>query len=300
MTATTAPELARRTQAEVESQPDTWRRAIDLAAATGVLPAAGANVLGVGCGTSYYILESYARRRQQLGHGRTRAAIATELDDDDAYDAAILLSRSGTTSDLVRVARDLSRRIRTIAITGTPGSPITEAVHETIVMDFADEHSVVQTRYATSALTLLRASIGDDVAGLPDLARAALAGPLVADPADYDHVVFLGTGWARGLAEEAALKLRESARLWTESYASLEYRHGPIACASPRSLVWALGPLPADVVEAVNATGATLRVASGDPQAELVRVHRLAVAYARYRGLECDSPEHLSRSVVVE
>lgn len=300
MTATTAPELARRTQAEVESQPDTWRRAIDLAAATGVLPAAGANVLGAGCGTSYYILESYARRRQQLGQGRTRAAIATELDDDDAYDAAILLSRSGTTSDLVRVARDLSRRTRTIAITGTPGSPITEAVHETIVMDFADEHSVVQTRYATSALTLLRAGIGDDVSGLPGLAEAALAEPLVADPADYDHVVFLGTGWSRGLAEEAALKLRESARLWTESYASLEYRHGPIACASPRSLVWALGPLPADVVEAVNATGATLRVATGDPQAELVRVHRLAVAYARYRGLECDSPEHLSRSVVVE
>ncbi|WP_245674649.1 SIS domain-containing protein [Herbidospora cretacea] len=300
MTATTAPELARRTQAEVESQPDTWRRAIELAAATGALPGTGANVLGVGCGTSYYILDSYARRRQQLGRGRTRAAIATELDDDDAYDAAILLSRSGTTSDLVRVARDLSRRTRTIAITGTPGSPITEAAHETIVMDFADEQSVVQTRYATSALTLLRASVGDDVSSLPDLARAALAEPLVADPADYDHVVFLGTGWARGLAEEGALKLRESARLWTESYASLEYRHGPIACASPRSLVWALSPLPADVVEAVNATGATLRVATADPQAELVRVHRLAVAYARHRGLECDTPEHLSRSVVVE
>ncbi|WP_246059464.1 SIS domain-containing protein [Herbidospora galbida] len=300
MTATTAPELARRTQAEVESQPDTWSRAIELAAATGALPGAGANVLGVGCGTSYYILDSYARRRQQLGQGRTRTAIATELDDDDAYDAAILLSRSGTTSDLVRLARDLSRRTRTIAITGTPGSPITEAAHETIVMDFADERSVVQTRYATSALTLLRASIGDDVAGLPDLARAALAEPLAVDPADYDHIVFLGTGWARGLAEEAALKLRESARLWTESYASLEYRHGPIACASPRSLVWALTPLPADVVEAVHATGATLRVATADPQAELVRVHRLAVAYARHRGLECDSPEHLSRSVVVE
>ncbi|GIH28478.1 hypothetical protein Aph01nite_67880 [Acrocarpospora phusangensis] len=302
MTATTAPELARRTQAEVESQPDTWRRAIELAARTGALPAAGANVLGVGCGTSYYILDSYARRRRQLGQGRTRAVIATELDAVDLAepgDAVILLSRSGTTSDLVRVGRELSERTRTIAITGTPGSPITEVAHETIVMDFADEQSVVQTRYATTALTLLRASIGDDVAGLPDLAEAALAEPLVADPADFDRVVFLGTGWTLGLAEEAALKCREAAKLWTEAYASLEYRHGPIACASKESLVWALSPLPDDVVEAVAATGATLRVATGDPQAELVRVHRLAIAYARHRGLECDTPEHLSRSVVV-
>ncbi|GAA0402682.1 glutamine--fructose-6-phosphate aminotransferase [Acrocarpospora corrugata] len=302
MTATTAPELARRTEAEVESQPETWSRAIELAARAGALPAAGASVLGLGCGTSYYILDSYARRRQQLGQGRTRAAIATELDAVDLADpgdAVILLSRSGTTSDLVHVGRELSKRTRTIAITGTPGSPITEVAHDTIVMDFADEQSVVQTRYATSALTLLRASIGDDVATLPDLARAALAEPPVANPADYNHVVFLGTGWTLGLADEAALKCREAARLWTESYATLEYRHGPIACASEKTLVWSFSPLPADVTEAITGTGATLRVATIDPQAELTLVHRLAIAYARHRGLECDTPKHLSRSVIV-
>ncbi|TDC97793.1 SIS domain-containing protein [Nonomuraea deserti] len=298
---TTHPELARRTESEVYSQPEIWQRVVDAASGLSAgLPAAGADVLAVGCGTSYYILDSYARRRQQLGQGRTRAAIATELDDQDDYDAVVLLSRSGTTTDLVRLAAELSPRTTVIAITGTPGSPITRVTHQQVHLDFADERSVVQTRYATSALTLLRASIGDQVAHLPEQARAALAEPLVADPADYDHLVFLGTGWTRALAEEAALKCREAARLWTESYAALEYRHGPIACAGPRSLVWALSPLPDDVVRAVEATGATLRIARDDPQAELVRVHRLAVAYARHRGLECDTPEHLSRSVVVE
>ncbi|NUS01813.1 MAG: SIS domain-containing protein [Nonomuraea sp.] len=301
MTTTTRPELARRTESEVGSQPAIWQQVVDAAPSlAAALPAKGANVLAVGCGTSYYILDAYARRRQQLGHGRTRAAIATELDDQDAYDAVVLLSRSGTTSDLVRLAADLSRHATTIAVTGTPGSPITRATHQQVLLDFADEQSVVQTRYATSALTLLRASIGDQVDRLPGQAREALAEPLAADPADYDHLVFLGSGWTRGLAEEAALKCREAARLWTEAYATLEYRHGPIACAGPRSLVWALSPLPADVVDAVLATGATLRVAQADPQAELVRVHRLAVAYARHRGIDCDAPEHLSRSVVVE
>lgn len=301
VTITTRPELARLTESEVRSQPEMWRRVVDAAAdLAAALPATGANVLAVGCGTSYYVLESYARRRQQLGRGRTRAAIATELDDQDAYDAVVLLSRSGTTSDLVRLAAELSPRTTTIAVTGTPGSPITRVTHRQVHLDFADEQSVVQTRYATTALTLLRASIGDQVAHLPGQAAEALAEPLVADPADYDHLVFLGSGWARGLAEEAALKCREAARLWTESYATLEYRHGPIACAGPRSLVWALSPLPDDVVRAVEGTGATLRIAQADPQAELVRVHRLAVAYARYRGLECDTPEHLSRSVVAE
>ncbi|GAA1017144.1 glutamine--fructose-6-phosphate aminotransferase [Acrocarpospora pleiomorpha] len=283
------------TQAEVQSQPEMWTRTLAVPYAD--LPRAGLNVLGVGCGTSFYILDAYARRRQSLGRGRTRATIATEFADEDPYDMAILLSRSGTTSDLLPLAEQLSERMTTVAITGTPGSPITELTHRQVLLDFADERSVVQTRFATSALTLLRASIGEDVSGLPAEAEHALQEPLP-DPADFDHVVFLGTGWTLGLAEEAALKCREAAKLWTESYATLEYRHGPIACAGPRSLVWSLAPLPEDVIGAIAGTGATLRIAAADPQAELVVVHRLAVAFARHRGLNCDSPDHLSRSVV--
>ncbi|WP_214108947.1 SIS domain-containing protein [Acrocarpospora catenulata] len=285
------------TQAEVESQPEIWTRVLG---APAELPEAGCNVLGLGCGTSYYVMDSYARRRQALGQGRTRAAIASELADEDPYDVAVLLSRSGTTTDLLPLAERLSERMTTIAITGTPGSPITRVTHRQVVLDFADEVSVVQTRFATSALLLLRASLGEDLGGLPGEAATALAEPLAAEPAEVDHVVFLGTGWTLGLAGEAALKLREAAKFWTESYAVGEYRHGPIACAGPRSLVWSLAPLPPDVAAAVRDTGARLRVASGDPLAELVRVHRLAVAFARYRGLNCDSPEHLTRSVIVD
>ena len=68
-----------RTHDEVESQPSVWQRVLDEASrTTPLLPAAGTPVLFVGCGTSYYIGESYARMRNALGLGRTRAAIASE------------------------------------------------------------------------------------------------------------------------------------------------------------------------------------------------------------------------------
>ena len=69
---------------------------------------------------------------------------------------------------------------------------------------------------------------------------------------------FLGTGWTVGLASEAALKLRESARLWAESYPAMEYRHGPIAVSGPGGLVWRFGPAPDGLADGVAATGGTM------------------------------------------
>src|SRR3954469_7009014 len=89
--ADTLPRLAdvpdSATAREVASQPEVWRRTLALPAAElAVLPRAGEAVLGLGAGTSYYVMDSYARRRQQLGGGLTRAAIASELDEQATYD----------------------------------------------------------------------------------------------------------------------------------------------------------------------------------------------------------------------
>lgn len=284
------------TEAEVASQPEVWAEVLDRDDLLALLPATGRRVLGVGCGTSYYILDAWARLRGRRD-GHTRAVIASEFDGLDGEDTALFLSRSGTTADLLRVAEDL-RHLHTIAITGTADSPITKATRDHVLLDFADEQSVVQTRFATATLTLLRRAVADP--GLADItgeARRLLAGPPAIDPRAHDHIVILGTGWNLGLAHEAALKLIESSRLWAEAYPILEYLHGPIAAAGPRTLVWSLAAVPDHVATAITATGATLRVAQGDPQVELVEVHRTAIAYAKRRGIDCDSPPHLSRSV---
>jgi glucosamine--fructose-6-phosphate aminotransferase (isomerizing) len=109
----------------------------------------------------------------------------------------------------------------------------------------------------------------------------------------------LGSGWAVPLAEEAALKRRESAGMGAEAYAAGEYRHGPISVASTGTLVRALTPLTPVQVESIQATGATVRQGSSDPQVELGSLRKHAVAWAAAAGRDTDVPVHLSRLVEV-
>ena len=112
-------------------------------------------------------------------------------------------------------------------------------------------------------------------------------------------MTFLGRGWTVGLAEEAGLKLRESAQFWTEAYPAMEYRHGPVSIASSGRAVWALGDVPDGLEAEVAATGAHFEHRSIDPLAELVRVHRLCLRKARDNDLDPDHPRHLTRSVIL-
>ena len=65
----------------------------------------------------------------------------------------------------------------------------------------------------------------------PQDGERALAADLPIDVGAFDHFVFLGRGWTVGLANEAALKMREASGAWAESYPAMEYRHGPISVA---------------------------------------------------------------------
>ena len=111
--------------------------------------------------------------------------------------------------------------------------------------------------------------------------------------------MYLGSGWTYGLAQEAALKIREAAQAWAESYPMLDYRHGPLAVADARSLVWIIGDASDTLVADIERTGATVRVGTADPLIELAQAQRLAVAIAERAGLNPDAPRHLTRSIVL-
>jgi fructoselysine-6-P-deglycase FrlB-like protein len=64
-------------------------------------------------------------------------------------------------------------------------------------------------------------------------------------------------------------------------------------------VLWIIGEAEPDLVDDIRATGASVLESRGDPMAELVMVHRAAVALARSRGLDPDRPRHLTRSVVL-
>jgi len=280
---------------EIASQPDTWARALEMSVSG--LPEPGERVAVIGCGTSYYMAQAYAALREKAALGETDAFAASEFPFGRHYDRVVALSRSGTTTEVLSVLNQLATP--TVALTADPATPISDAADELVVLDFADEKSVVQTRFATSALVLLRMSLGEPLDGLSAAARAALATPLAPALTAAEQVTFVGTGWTIGLANEAALKLREAAQAWTESYYAMEYRHGPISIAAPGRAVWVFGPAPHGLTDDVRATGAHLETSAGDPLVSLVRAHLLAQAVAESRGLNPDQPRNLTRSVIL-
>ena len=289
-----------RTAKEIASQPAMWAEALGrVPSLSGVLPRPGESLAAVGCGTSLFVAAAYARAREDRGGGLSVAEAASEFAVRRPYDRVLAISRSGTTTEVVRLLEGLPADLPSVAISAVGDSPVARAASEAIVLDFADEESVVQTRFATSALLLLRAHLGEDLARAIEDADDAVDRPLPADPLEFDQFVFLGTGWTVGVADEAALKMREVALAWSESYPAMEYRHGPISIAAPRTLVWHMGGADPELDEDIRATGATLRMGTLDPLAELILVQRTALELARSRGLDPDHPRHLTRSVVL-
>jgi len=285
---------------EIASQPACWSRAVALADEPGTvaaLPVPGERVAVVGCGTSWFMAMCYAGLREAAGQGETDAFAASEFPAGRRYDRIVAISRSGTTTEVLRLLDGASAP--TTALIGDGASPAVGLADHTVLLPFADERSVVQTRFATSALTLLRASLGAGLDGALSDATAAVDEPLPLEASGTDQVTFLGRGWTVGLAHEAALKCREAAVFWAESYPAMDYRHGPISIAAPGRAVWAFADLPEGLPAQIRATGATLVECDRDPVAQLILAQRFAVAVAADRGLDPDQPRHLTRAVVL-
>jgi fructoselysine-6-P-deglycase FrlB-like protein len=288
------------TEQEIASQPACWRRAAQLALdVAGSLPAPGERIAVVGCGTSWFIAQSYAAAREEAGHGETDAFAASEMPRGRRYDRLLVLSRSGTTTEILQLLERMRGTLPTVVITADARTPVTQVADQVIDLDFADEESVVQTRFATTELALLRAHLGHDPGPAANAAQRVLAMPLPPELLAARQFTFLGTGWTYGLANEAALKLREAAGLWTEAYPVMEYRHGPVAVTGPGSVVWLLGTAADGLADEVAAAGGTAWFDDEDPMAALVRVQMLAVALGRARGLDPDRPRNLARSVIL-
>jgi len=292
--------------AEIASQPECWSQAVALApVAAPALPAPGERVAVVGCGTSWFMAGSYAALREAAGHGETDAYPASEYPTGRRYDRIVAISRSGYTTEVIELLR--AAPVPTTVLVADATSPAAQIATHAVALPFADERAVVQTRFPTSALALLRAHLGERLGPVIADAEVALRAPLPLRPGRVEQVSFLGRGWTLGIAHEAALKCREIAGFWTEAYPAMDYRHGPISIATAHRGVWAFGEIPDGLAEDVEATRAAFvhsrynpdgRVAL-DPMADLVLAQRFAVALAREQGLDPDQPRHLSRSVIL-
>ena len=289
--------------AEVATQPTDW---LAVAARVGefgeALPRPGERVAVIGCGTSLFMAQAYAHLRESSGAGTTDAWAASEARLGRGYDRVLAITRSGTTTEVLDLLAAVRGRVPTSVIVADAATAAGPLADQVIALPEVDEQSVVQTRFATTTLALLRAHLGHDLRAAAAQARDILDAPraqVLGTLADAEQMTFLGRGWTVSLAHEAALKLRESAQFWAESYPAMEYRHGPISIATAGRVTWAIGEVPDGLADDVRATGAHFEHADRDGLAELVRVHLLCLEMSSRRGLDPDRPRHLARSIIL-
>lgn len=283
---------------ELKGQPQLWLRAAELSVKA-PLPRASDRVALIGCGTSLFMAQAAASFREAQGLGLTDAFPASELPSTREYDTVIAISRSGTTTEVLDAVRSVAAGTRVLAISAATRSPLADLASDYVELAFADERSVVQTRFATTALALLLSSWGWDVEAAASQAAAHLVSALPEVVEVAQQFVFLGRGVSTGIASEAALKLREVLGAWTEAYPTMEFRHGPISAIGAHSLVWVLDGSEPRIDDEIVKTGANFLRSEGDPLAELVRVHMTAEQLASRRGIDADHPRFLSRSIIL-
>ena len=209
---------------EILDQPRAWSTAVAAATTAGPHPLpAGGRVAVVGCGSSMARGEGPGGAREAAGQGETDAFPASEARLRRPYQRVLAISRSGTTTEVRDAFDSIPAGVHRTALVGDPASPLAAAADGVVDLSFADDLSVVQSRFVTTIVVLGRAWLGEDVAALPAQAEAALAAPHPADPGAVDRVFLLGRGWRVGVADAGALALRETAQLWAESYPAMDF-----------------------------------------------------------------------------
>ena len=244
----------------------------------------------------------------------------------------LAISQSGRSPDILaaaQAAREAGALV--VAMVNDAASPLAEAAEVTAPLRAGPELSVAASKSYIAALSatvqLVAAWSGDvkllaALQGLPDLLERAWALDWTAAlPAlkEAQSLYVLGRGLGFGVAEEAALKLKETCGLHAEAFSAAEVRHGPMALVGPGFpvLAFAQDDETRDGVEAVAAAaaaqGAPVMKAGGrelagvvslptepacavlEPIAYALSFYRLANALALARGRDPDQPPHLSK-----
>jgi glucosamine--fructose-6-phosphate aminotransferase (isomerizing) len=253
---------------------------------------------------------------------------ATGLEDT----LCLVVSQSGRSPDLLAAAEAArAAGALVVALVNDASSPLAEQADITAPLLAGPELSVAATKSYIAALSAIvqlvahwsgERALLTALAGLPDLLERAWAldwsaalPPLVTAQSLY----VLGRGVGFGVAEEAALKLKETSGLHAEAFSAAEVRHGPMALVGPGFpvLAFAKGDETREGVEAAlaaaAAAGAPAIKAGGGPQdgvltlpteracgvlepiAYALSFYRLVGALAVARGLDPDRPRGLSK-----
>ena len=277
-----------------------------------------------------YLIET----RMGVITGSTPPSVASVYEAAPAMKGALCLviSQSGRSPDLLasaQAARDAGALV--VAMVNDADSPLAHVAEVTAPLLAGPELSVAATKSYIAALSTVvqlvahwsgEASLLRALDGLPDLLDEAWALDWSAaiDPLkDAQSLYVLGRGLGFGIAEEAALKLKETCGLHAEAFSAAEVLHGPMALVGPNFpvLAFAQNDETRAGVEAATAAaaaqGAPVLKAGGvaqagvaslptrdawpilEPIAYALSFYRMVGALAVARGLDPDRPPHLRK-----
>ena len=246
--------------------------------------------------------------------------------------AAISISQSGKSPDIVAMAQSARRNgALSIALTNTAGSPLAEAADISIDLAAGKEQSVAATKSFVSSvvagLSILSHWVDDSGLGaaltrLPEaLGRAVTVDwtPLMAALKDRNSLYVLGRGPALAIAQEAALKFKETCGIHAEAYSAAEVLHGPARIVEAGFPVLALAARDAseagvaEIADRLAKQGATAFATSNrvtaaqrmpfvetghgitDALVLIASFYGFVEMLSRHRGFDPDNPPHLKK-----
>ena len=219
-------------------------------------------VLFVGCGSALNVSFTGASIFQNLTNITARGVPAAEiyffpgsLLRNDRKTLAVILSRSGKTSEVLNALDYLHRRkIPTFGITCQEKSPLAQKSDLALVLKSLVEQAVPTTRSVTGmiiTLQLLAAIISGNTGLLNEIQRlpeiCSLQTPVflalgkeIGCRTDLTSYAFVGNGPFYGQARESQLKIKEMTLYPADAYPLFDFRHGPQSIVGEHMLVTAM------------------------------------------------------------
>jgi glucosamine--fructose-6-phosphate aminotransferase (isomerizing) len=245
---------------------------------------------------------------------------------------ALAFSQSGRSPDLIESIQALHEAgALTAAAVNTPGSPLADAAGIELPLRAGPELSVAATKSYIAMLSLSAQLVAfwqrdpalvDALRALPDaLTRAGRLdwSPAVNELGDVSQMIVIGRGAGLAIAQEAALKLKETSGIQAEAFSSAEVRHGPMELIGrdyPLLVFAPRGPEQAGLLgfaRDMKQRGASVLLAAPegvadaalplattadpalDPIAAILSFYVMADALAAARGRNPDEPRYLNK-----
>jgi glucosamine--fructose-6-phosphate aminotransferase (isomerizing) len=254
-----------------------------------------------------------------------------ESGPDYAGTLMLAISQSGKSPDLIAAAEAArSGGALLVALVNDEASPLANIADLVLPLCAGAEKSVAATKTFIASVSALLALVaewsGEDalieaVAGLPVLLKQAWAldwSPALPLLTEASDLYVVARGPAYGIAQELALKIKETCGFHAEAFSAAEVRHGPMALVGAGFPVLILGQddesqeSVADLASAFVGRGAQVIGAGIGDSASLdlptltahpavqplllaQSFYRLANALAVARGRDPDHPPHLNK-----